>query len=115
MPEFGNWMIEAVPAVPYGAYADPAELLSCHDKISLRRKHLQEFLSKHGDGKTKIASTAIPIVLGTPNSMTSNDPELRAKIYKAYEQGVRQTNPCTQSDLIPEFTANPHPRFLGLA
>jgi hypothetical protein len=23
MPEFGNWMIEAVPSKPYGTYADP--------------------------------------------------------------------------------------------
>ena len=23
MPEFGNWMIEAVPTDPYGAYSDP--------------------------------------------------------------------------------------------
>ena len=24
MPEFGNWMLEAVPSEPYGTYADPA-------------------------------------------------------------------------------------------
>lgn len=24
-------------------------------------------------------------------------------------------NPCTQSLFVPEFTASPHPRFLGLA
>ena len=23
LPEFGNWMIEAVPIEPYGAYSDP--------------------------------------------------------------------------------------------
>lgn len=27
LPEFGNWMIEAVPTDPYGAYSDPSELL----------------------------------------------------------------------------------------
>lgn len=27
MPEFGNWMIEAVPTDPYGAYSDPDQLL----------------------------------------------------------------------------------------
>ena len=36
MPEFGNWMIEAVPAEPYGTYSDPAHLLSCYDKIASR-------------------------------------------------------------------------------
>lgn len=34
MPEFGNWMIEAVPNQPYGTYADPAQLLSSYAKIS---------------------------------------------------------------------------------
>ena len=29
LPEFGNWMIEAVPTDPYDSYLDPAQLLSC--------------------------------------------------------------------------------------
>jgi hypothetical protein len=36
LPEFGNWMIEAVPSVPYKNYADPNNLLSCFEKISTR-------------------------------------------------------------------------------
>ena len=36
MPEFGNWMIEAVPAEPYGAYSDPDQLLSCRKRIDER-------------------------------------------------------------------------------
>ena len=36
LPEFGNWMIEAVPTDPYGAYSDPDQLLSCAEKISRR-------------------------------------------------------------------------------
>ena len=36
LPEFGNWMIEAVPTEPYGAYSDPNQLLLCKDKISNR-------------------------------------------------------------------------------
>lgn len=36
MPEFGRWMIEAVPANPYRAYSDPEVLLSCYDAISQR-------------------------------------------------------------------------------
>lgn len=30
LPEYGEWMIEAVPNQPYQAYSDPAQLLSCH-------------------------------------------------------------------------------------
>ena len=36
LPEFGNWMIEAVPNVPYGSYVNPDQLLSCSEKIANR-------------------------------------------------------------------------------
>ena len=36
LPEFGNWMIEAVPNDPYDTYLDPAQLLSCVEKIANR-------------------------------------------------------------------------------
>jgi hypothetical protein len=29
LPEYGNWMIEAVPIKPYGSYSDPNQLLCC--------------------------------------------------------------------------------------
>lgn len=35
-PEFGNWMVEAVPSRPYGAYEDLVDLLTCFDKIKRR-------------------------------------------------------------------------------
>ena len=35
-PEFGNWMVEAVPTHPYGTYEDLAEMLSCFEKIRKR-------------------------------------------------------------------------------
>lgn len=85
-------------------------------RVSLyRRKFLQAHLKSYGDGNLRIASTASPIILGTHESMTSNDPETRAKIDKAYANGLQKTNPCTKSLFVPEFTASPHPRFLGLA
>lgn len=36
LPEFGNWMIEAVPAEPYGTYSDPEQLLSSYKAITQR-------------------------------------------------------------------------------
>jgi hypothetical protein len=36
LPEYGNWMIEAVPVKPYGNYSDPAELLSSGAKLRYR-------------------------------------------------------------------------------
>lgn len=35
-PEFGNWMIEAVPTDPYNSIEDLNELLSCYQKLSKR-------------------------------------------------------------------------------
>ena len=35
-PEFGNWMIEAVPSTPYGNPALPETILSVGPKIRLR-------------------------------------------------------------------------------
>ena len=36
LPEYGNWMIEAVPAKPYGNYSDPEQLLCCAQKLKAR-------------------------------------------------------------------------------
>lgn len=109
-------MIEAVPSAPYGSCADPAHLLSCRAKINNRRKILQKILNNHGDGTIKIASTATPLILGTPHSMTSQDPEMKQRIDQAYAEGLSaEHNPRTLGLFIPEFTASPHPRFLGLA
>jgi hypothetical protein len=33
MPEFGGWMVEAVPKEPYRSIIDAEELLSCEAKL----------------------------------------------------------------------------------
>ena len=43
MPEFGGWMVEAVPTKPYDSLIDAGELLSCEEKLLKRRIVLQEF------------------------------------------------------------------------
>ena len=40
---------------------------------------------------------------------------MRQEIEKAFVEGLLQANPRTLSQFVPEFTASPHPRFLGLA
>lgn len=35
-PEFGNWMVEAVPAEPYNSAEDADELLSSYKKLLKR-------------------------------------------------------------------------------
>ena len=37
MPEFGGWMVEAVPTKPYDSIIDAESLLSCEDKLHVRR------------------------------------------------------------------------------
>jgi hypothetical protein len=61
-PEFGNWMIEAVPSEPYGALEDPEETLGASIKIGNRRKYLEDFFTFRGIGLATMAS--VPI-LGT--------------------------------------------------
>lgn len=43
MPEFGSWMVEAVPSKPYNSLVDPEVLLSCQDKLHERRHVLTDF------------------------------------------------------------------------
>ena len=47
--------------------------------------------------------------------MTSSNEDARARIEKAYADGLTNSNPLTKQLFIPEQTASPHPRFLGLA
>lgn len=48
MPEFGGWMIEAVPSKPYGSLRDAKVLLSCEEKLHTRRYALDKFCSENG-------------------------------------------------------------------
>ena len=48
MPEFGGWMIEAVPSKPYDSLIDAASLLSCESKLHIRRDVLDEFCVNKG-------------------------------------------------------------------
>lgn len=48
MPEFGGWMVEAVPKSPYNSISDAQELLSCEEKLVNRRAVLDKFFKEHG-------------------------------------------------------------------
>jgi hypothetical protein len=48
MPEFGGWMLEAVPTKPYDSLIDAEVLLSCESKLHHRREVLDEFCSSYG-------------------------------------------------------------------
>ena len=64
MPEFGGWMIEAVPSKPYDSLIDAEELLSCEHKLHHRREVLDEFCSQYD---IQIVSLPNAPSLGTAN------------------------------------------------
>ena len=47
MPEFGCWMVEAVPTKPYNSLVEPIELLSVEDKLDHRRNTLDKFFTEY--------------------------------------------------------------------
>lgn len=73
MPEFGSWMVEAVPSKPYNSLIDAAELLSCEEKLHDRRETLDKFFSGY---KLTIASLANVMSLGTLNHIDLGDEQL---------------------------------------
>lgn len=42
-PEFGQWMVEAVPGVPYESIENPQTVLSVRSKLSNRRRILNPY------------------------------------------------------------------------
>ena len=74
MPEFGGWMIEAVPTEPYKSTIEAEQLLSCFKKLQIRRKVLQEFLKPY---KICITSMANAPGLGTKNYIHIDDEALQ--------------------------------------
>ena len=47
--------------------------------------------------------------------MTSTNEETKLKIEHDYANGLENSNVLTHQQFLPETTASPHPRFLGLA
>ena len=78
-----------------------------------RRKHLNQLLEKRQ--KTSIISTSVSPILGVENCVTSTVQANKKEIERSYAKGLKISNPLTQQLFIPEITASPHPRFLGLA
>lgn len=95
-PEFGSWMIEAVPANPYEFNGDPFQVLR---NMDLRRAKINS-LCREGD--VLFAGTAFPL-LGVgdyfvPNSNRKYDPEIKK-------------NPYSRSQFVHDEIITDHPRF----
>ena len=62
MPEFGSWMVEAVPSKPYNSLIEAADIFSCKEKLHDRHDTLDKFSSGYNFA---IASLANIMRVGT--------------------------------------------------
>jgi len=110
MPEFGGWMIEAVPSKPYDSIIDASSLLSCEQKLHLRRDVLDEYCWDYG---LQIVSLANVPYLGCKDHIVIDDADL-AQAVKDHDGDLSELNPASRSKFVVDGTINPHPRFAGL-
>lgn len=88
--EYGSWMLEGTPALPYGAYT--TSLLSMEYNMRLRRARLQAALAPD-----EIAPTVVNFPLMGVGNFT----------HPSFPVG----GPSSESDSVPDQCINPHPRF----
>lgn len=111
MPEFGGWMVEAVPKEPYKSTIDADELLSCEEKLQERRKVLEEFFKQYD---ISIMSLSQAPGLGTKDHIEIRDEAIIEKA-KSLEGDLSSLNQFSTSRFVFDVTCNPHPRFGGVA
>ena len=100
-PEFGSWMIEAVPDKPYKLYDVNASFDALTSLIK-RRKIINEESYRSGVLITSFASFPN---LGTKDCFVSQNEDL----YNI--ENYAEHNKYTKSDYIIDELTNPHPRF----
>lgn len=96
MPEFGGWMVEAVPTKPYDSLIDAGELLSCEEKLLKRRIVLQEFFKQFDLSITSFSNAP---TLGTRNHISLGDPELE-KLMQENQGNLAKFNEFSQSNFV---------------
>jgi glutamate--cysteine ligase catalytic subunit len=92
-PEFGAWMIESTPSIPYSNYA--SDLLRVERNMLVRRRRLVKALRPN-----EIAPTVVCFpLLGTPDCI--HDP-------------LPFSAPYSEGAYLPDYVINSHPRFATL-
>jgi glutamate--cysteine ligase catalytic subunit len=110
MPEFGSWMVEAVPSKPYNSLMDASDLLSVVEKLHHRRDTLDAFFGEYG---LQITSMANAGSLGTKDHIYIENEEFRNKVSENADN-LSSLNPASASKFVLDNTINTHPRFAGL-
>ena len=91
-PEYGGWMVEGTPRVPYGGFTH--DLARVEANMRLRRKRL---VSQLKDGEIAVTMPAFPLM--GAEGITCTQP--------AYPAG----GPTSESDSVPDELITPIPRF----
>ncbi len=97
-PEYGNFMVEATPGLPYGGYTSDLRMVELN--MRLRRMLIQAALR---DNESFITLTNFPL-LGTPGTL-----------HPAPARGHETFGPVCKSSYIPDSVISPHPRFATLS
>eukprot|EP01031_Cornospumella_fuschlensis_P029942 gene29942-36163_t len=92
-PEFGAWMVESTPSRPYTGYT--SDLARVERNMVLRRKRLLAALKENEISPTV---TSFPL-MGCGDFI---------------DQAHKFDSPYSQSQYIPDYCINPHPRFAAL-
>jgi hypothetical protein len=77
MPEYGGWQVEAVPSEPYMSIIDPKILLSCEEKLIIRRKIMEEFCRPYNITPLSISNC---MMNGTKGGIYIEDEVLRGYV-----------------------------------
>lgn len=96
VPEYGAWMVEATPKLPYGGYAN--DLCRVETNMRLRRARLLHVLK---EGEVAPTMTGFPL-LGVNRDVSSFDE-------KMLENDLNGS--IANSDYLSDEVINPHPRF----
>eukprot|EP00946_MAST-07B_sp_MAST-7B-sp1_P004263 g4263.t1 len=92
-PEYGEWMVEAVPSMPYSNFT--RTILTVEENIRLRQQRIQSVLS---EGERVMSIVSFP----TFGVGTFTQPPLQPG------------GPVSESVYAPDGCINPHPRFATL-
>jgi glutamate--cysteine ligase catalytic subunit len=90
-PEFGQWMVEAVPGTPYDSIENPQVVLSVKSKLANRRRILNPYFKQN---ELYMVSLASPPLLGTLNHIEEHDQEepLKDIVKKGRKNSKSTTN-----------------------
>jgi glutamate--cysteine ligase catalytic subunit len=99
-PEYGSWMVEAVPGKPFGS-SNLHDVLQVQQSMQVRRSTLHQALS---NGQIAPSLSCFPMlgVIGYQHVPLEGSTE------------SNEANPISQSDLVSDAAINPHPRFATL-